>query len=114
MGDDRAGKMVAVGGAVLARLPLPEHPEHHFLFDRDKFEFFTATVYTWLGTDDTAPAENAREVVARWHGPGGVIVWRTRLSAMLVNLGQIASRHGDLDEAVGLGEESLRCGPWRR
>jgi transcriptional regulator with XRE-family HTH domain len=110
MGDDRAGKMLAAGGAVLARLPVPEHPEHHFVFDRDKFEFYTATVYTWLGTDDAAAEENAREVVARCYGPGRVIVWPTRLSTTLVNLGQIAGRRGDLDEAVGLGEESLRCG----
>ncbi len=110
LGDDRAGKMLAAGGAVLARLPVPEHPEHHFVFDRDKFEFYTATVYTWLGTDDAAAEENAREVVARCHGPGGAIIWPTRLSTTLVNLGQIAGRRGDLDEAVGLGQESLRCG----
>jgi len=110
MGDDQAGKMLVAGGAVLARLPVPEHPEHHFVFDRDKFEFYTATIYTWLGTDDAAAEENAREVVARCHGPGGAIIWPTRLSTTLVNLGQIAGRRGDLDEAVGLGEASLRCG----
>ncbi len=110
IGDDRAGKMLAAGGAVLSRLPVPEHPEHHFVFDRDKYEFYTATVYTWLGTDDAAAEENAREVVARCHGPGGVIIWPTRLSTTLVNLGQIAGRRGDLDEAVALGGESLRCG----
>lgn len=110
MGDDRAGKMLTAGGAVLARLPIPDHPENHFVFDRDKFEFYTATVYTWLGTDDAAAEENAREVVARCHGPGGVITWPTRLSTTLVNLGQIAGRRGDLDEAVSLGAESLHCG----
>jgi len=110
MGDDRAGRMLAAGGAVLAKLPVPEHPEHHFVFDRDKYEFYTATVYTWLGTDDAAAEENAREVVARCHGPDGVILWPTRLSTTLVNLGQIAGRRGDLDEAVALGAESLRCG----
>ena len=110
MGDDRAGKMLAAGGAVLARLPVPDHPEHHFVFDRDKYEFYTATVYTWLGTDDAAAEENAREVVARCHGPGGAIIWPTRLSTTLVNLGQIAGRRGDLDQAVALGAESLRCG----
>ncbi len=110
MGDDRAEKMLAAGGAVLARLPVPDHPEHHFVFDRDKYEFYTATVYTWLGTDDAAAEENAREVVARCHGPGGAIIWPTRLSTTLVNLGQIAGRRGDLDQAVALGAESLRCG----
>lgn len=110
MGDDQAGKMLAAGGAVLARLPVPDHPEHHFVFDRDKYEFYTATVYTWLGTDDAAAGENAREVVARCHGPGGAIIWPTRLSTTLVNLGQIAGRRGDLDQAVAMGAESLRCG----
>ena len=110
MGDDQAGKMLAAGGAVLARLPVPDHPEHHFVFDRDKYEFYTATVYTWLGTDDAAAGENAREVVARCHGPGGAIIWPTRLSTTLVNLGQIAGRRSDLDQAVAMGAESLRCG----
>jgi transcriptional regulator with XRE-family HTH domain len=110
MADDRAGKMLTAGAAALARLPVPEHPEHHFVFDRDKFEFYTATIYTWLGTDDAAAEENAREVVARCHGPGGAVIWPTRLSTTLVNLGQIAGRRGDLDEAVGLGGASLRCG----
>jgi hypothetical protein len=110
MGDSRATEMLKEGQSVLAGVPVPEHPEHHFVFDRDKYEFYTATIYTWLGTDDAAAEENAREVVARCHGPGGVIIWPTRLSTTLVNLAQIAGRHGDLDEAVGLGEASLRCG----
>jgi hypothetical protein len=110
LGDTRAVEMLNTGKAMLPRLPVPEHPEHHFVFDRDKYEFYTATIYTWLGTDDAAAAENAREVVARCYGPGGVIRWPTRLSTTLVNLGQIAGRHGDLDEAVSLGESALRCG----
>jgi hypothetical protein len=110
MGDDRATEMLKTGQAILHRLPVPEHPEHHFVFDRDKYEFYTATVYTWLGSDDAAAAENAREVVARCYGPGGVVRWPTRLSTTLVNLGQIAGRRGDLDEAVALGESALSCG----
>lgn len=110
MADDRAGKMLAAGGKILARLPTPENPEHHFVFDRDKFEFYAATVYTWLGTDDAAAEENAREVIARCHGPGGVVIWPTRLSTTLVNLGQIAGRRGDLDEAVALGGSRFAAG----
>jgi transcriptional regulator with XRE-family HTH domain len=110
MGDGRATEMLAAGQAMLRRLPEPEHPEHHFVFDRDKYEFYTATIYTWLGTDDVAAAENAREVVARCLGPDGAVRWPTRLSTTLINLGQMACRHGDLDEAVGLGTAALRCG----
>jgi transcriptional regulator with XRE-family HTH domain len=110
MGDTDAAKTLAAGKALLEQLPVPAHPEHHFVFDRDKFEFYTATVYTWLGTDDLAAEENAREVVARCVGPGDTVRWPTRLSTTLVNLGQIAGRRGDLDEAVGLGTKALRCG----
>lgn len=110
MGDPRAGQMLAAGRAMLRRLPEPEHPEHHFVFDRDKYEFYTATIYTWLGTDDAAAVENAREVIARCLGPDGAVRWPTRMSTTLVNLGQIAGRRGDLDEAVGLGVAALGCG----
>jgi transcriptional regulator with XRE-family HTH domain len=110
MGDSRAAEMLAASQSMLRRLPEPEHPEHHFVFDRDKYEFYTATIYTWLGTDDAAAAENAREVVARCLGPDGAVRWPTRLSTTLINLGQIAGRRGDLDEAVGLGSAALRCG----
>lgn len=109
MGDSRAVEMLAAGGEMLRWVREPEHPEHHFVFDRDKYEFYTATIYTWLGTDDLAAIENAREVVASCHGPGGVVRWPTRLSTTLVNLGQIAGRRGDLDEAVGLGMRALGC-----
>jgi transcriptional regulator with XRE-family HTH domain len=110
MGDSRAGQMLADGRDMLHRLPVPEHPEHHFVFDRDKYEFYTATIYTWLGSDDLAAAENAHEVVARCVGPGGAVRWPTRLSTTLVNLGQIAGRRGDLDEAVTHGIAALQCG----
>jgi len=110
MGDRRAGQMLMSGREMLRRLPEPEHPEHHFAFDRDKYEFYTATIYTWLGTDDAAAAENAHEVIARCYGPEGAIRWPTRLSTTLINLGQMAGRRGDLDEAVGLGTAALACG----
>ena len=110
MGDSRAVEMLKAGQEMLRRVPEPAHAEHHFVFDRDKYEFYTATIYTWLGTDDAAAVENAREVVARCYGPGGVVRWPTRLSTTLVNLGQIAGRRGDLDEAVGLGTAALQCG----
>jgi tetratricopeptide (TPR) repeat protein len=110
MADKEATKTLAAGKDILERLPVPEHPQHHFVFDRDKYEFYTASIYTWLGTDDAAAEENAREVVARCHGRDGSVTWPTRLSTTLVNLGQIAGRRGDLDEAVSLGESALRCG----
>jgi transcriptional regulator with XRE-family HTH domain len=103
MGDPRARDALNAGRAVLARLPSPEHPEHHFVFDAAKYEFYVATILTWLG-DDAVAAEHAREVVRRCEQAGG---WPTRLGTTLVNLGLIAGRGGDLDEAVGYGTAAL-------
>jgi hypothetical protein len=110
MADNRATETLAAGKTILEHVPVPALPQHHFVFDRDKYEFYTATIYTWLGTDDLAAEENAREVVARCLGPGGAVRWPTRLSTTLLNLGQISGRHGDLDEAVSLGTSALHCG----
>jgi len=109
MHDSRAHGALEAGRALLDRLPEPGHPEHHFVFDRDKYEFYVATIYTWLGTDDAAATENAVEVVTRCRNPDGSTRWPTRLSTTRVNLGLIAGRRGDLDEAVSLGIDALGC-----
>jgi transcriptional regulator with XRE-family HTH domain len=104
MGETRARAALNDGQAVLNQLPVPEHPEHHFVFDRGKYEFYVATILTWLGDDATA-REHACEVVRQCEAAGG---WPTRLGTTLVNLGVIAGRHGDLDEAVSRGAAALR------
>jgi Helix-turn-helix domain len=104
MGDTQARDALRAGLAVLNRLPQPAHPEHHFVFDRGKYEFYVATILTWLGDDATA-AEHAREVVRQCEAAGG---WPTRLGTTLVNLGVLAGRRSDLDEAVSHGTAALQ------
>jgi transcriptional regulator with XRE-family HTH domain len=105
MRDSQATVSLATGRALLDRLPLPEHPEHHFVFDGAKYEFYVATILTWLGNDDAAAGEHAREVVRQCEEAGG---WPTRIGTTRLNLGLIAARHGDLDEAVSHGTAALR------
>jgi transcriptional regulator with XRE-family HTH domain len=104
MGDTQAREALAAGHVVLARLPEPEHPDHHFVFDRGKYEFYVATILTWLGDDATA-REHASEVVRQCEAAGR---WPMRLCMTLVDLGVLAGRHGDLDEAVSHGIAALR------
>lgn len=52
------------GATILAKLPVPAHPEHHFVFDASKLSFYAATCYTWLSEADRAE-EHARQVVAQ-------------------------------------------------
>jgi transcriptional regulator with XRE-family HTH domain len=105
MGDPRATEALSTGRAILDRLPAVEHPEHHFVFDGAKYEFYVATILTWLGGDGGAAEEHAREVVRQCEKAGG---WPTRLGTTRVNLGLLAARRGDLDEAVSHGTAALR------
>jgi transcriptional regulator with XRE-family HTH domain len=104
MGDTQARTYLDAGRKILEQLPDPEHPEHHFVFDPDKHTFYVATILTWLGKDDTAAEEHAREVVRYCHETGR---WPTRLGTTLINLGMLAGRRGDLDEAIEHGTTAL-------
>jgi hypothetical protein len=106
MGDSRAVEMLAAGKAMLHRIPEPSHPEHHFVFDRGKYEFYVATVLTWYGGDDAAAEEHARWVVTQCRRDGSVR-WPMRLANSQIDLALLASRRHDLDEAVTLGESAL-------
>jgi transcriptional regulator with XRE-family HTH domain len=104
MGDTRARDALTAAREILARLPVPEHPDHHFVFDHGKYEFYAATILTCLGDDVTA-GEHAREVLRRCEESGR---WPMRLSMALIDLGVLAGRRGDLDEAVSRGVAALR------
>jgi hypothetical protein len=103
MGDPQAREALDTGHAMLARLPVPPHPDHHFVFDAGKYEFYVATILTWLG-DDAAAGDHAAEVVRQCKAAGG---WPMRLSDVLIDLGVLAGRRGDLDEAVSHGMAAL-------
>lgn len=107
MGDRDARSTLEAGRQILEQLPRPEHPEHHFVFDPDKFTFYVATILTWLGKDDLAAEEHALEVLRYCQETGR---WPTRLGTTQINLGLLAGRRGDLDEAVGRGAAALQLG----
>lgn len=104
MGDTQAREALSAGRAVLARLSAPEHPDHHFVFDHGKYEFYVATILTWLGDDETA-REHADEVMRQCETAGG---WPMRLGMTLLDMAVLAGRRGDLDEAVSHGTAALR------
>jgi transcriptional regulator with XRE-family HTH domain len=105
MGDRQAHGALREGRAILDRLPVPAHPEHHFAFDGAKFEFYAGSILTWLG-DDIPAAEHARYVVAMCT-EGGRVRWPMRLAISQLDLALVAARRGALDEAVTLGSTAL-------
>ena len=107
MGDGQAVVALRTGRAILDELPEPAYPEHHFSFDHNKYDFYAGTIWTWLGTDDTTAAEHARLAAAQCVLPGGRVRWPMRLAISKLDLAVIASRRGDLDEAVACGTAAL-------
>lgn len=94
------------GAHTLAQLPAPAHREHHFVFDRTKYAFYASTCYAVVG-DNSRAEEHALEVITRHTRPDGSSNAPMRVAQARIDLGIVAARHGDLDEAVSYGESAF-------
>ncbi len=107
LGDRAAAEdAMARSRTALDRLPDPVHPDHHFVVDPAKADFYAVDVYRWLGADDAAEAF-AQGVLEHSMGPDGTIFAPMRRSEALLTLGTVAARRGELDAAVGYGLPAL-------
>jgi tetratricopeptide (TPR) repeat protein len=102
----RADESLRTAGTALSRLPRPEHPEHHFVFDASKLSFYAATCYTWLGDRDHA-REQAEQVIHQCLELPGQVRWPIRLAETRVDLALVAAGEGEIDEACELGRQAL-------
>jgi tetratricopeptide (TPR) repeat protein len=89
--------------AALSKLPPPEHPEHHFVFDHSKWMHYAATIYTWLG-DDQRAKEHAMEVISDHLRADGSTRAPMRTAEARLSLATISAREGDLEGAVSWGK----------
>jgi tetratricopeptide (TPR) repeat protein len=97
------------GRALLDRLPFPDRPEHHFVVDPDKWDFYAMDTYRIVGADELAK-RNADEVIQRSVNTEGVLVAPMRKTEAQLTLGVIAARQGDVEEATTLGIQALQNG----
>lgn len=103
IGDRReADKALSRGADILAKLPIPENPDHHFVFDHAKWVFYAATAYTWLEDNDRAE-EHALETIQMHTRPDGTSNAPMRVADAHIDLGIVHARRGDLDAAVEQG-----------
>jgi transcriptional regulator with XRE-family HTH domain/tetratricopeptide (TPR) repeat protein len=107
MGD---GKQVRssldMGRAWLERLPRPTHPEHHFIIDPDKWDFYEMDAYRILG-DDVRASRHALEVVKLGVSSDGTEKSPMRVAEARLTLGVSAARAGELEEAVSFGSQAF-------
>ncbi len=107
LGDRGAAEdAMARSRAVLDRLPDPADPDHHFVIDPAKADFYAMGVYRWLGVGDAAQ-EYAQLTRAYCERPDGTIRSPMRRSEALLTLGAVAARRGDLNAAVAYGLAGL-------
>ncbi|HEV2780210.1 MAG TPA: XRE family transcriptional regulator [Actinophytocola sp.] len=97
------------GRALLDRLPFPDRPEHHFVVDPDKWDFYAMDTYRIVGSDQLAK-RNAEEVIRRSVNPEGVLVTPMRNTEAQLTLAVIAARQGDVEEATALAVRALQNG----
>ncbi|MEU2773039.1 hypothetical protein ABZ646_08915 [Streptomyces sp. NPDC007162] len=107
MGDARLVRdSLDAGRARLDRLPKPAHPEHHFIIDPDKWDFYEMDAYRLLGDGERAAA-HARSVIRISTGPDGTEISPMRAAEARLTLGVAAARMGEIEEAIGMGTTAL-------
>ncbi len=115
MGNPRNATQALENGRVLLdSLPYPERPDHHFLVDPDKFDFYAMDCYRLIGDDNIAEL-HARETIRRSTAADGTIISPMRTAEAELTLGVVAARRGELGQALEYGHRALsisrRCQP---
>jgi tetratricopeptide (TPR) repeat protein len=107
LGDhEQADAALNRGAEMLGRMPVPTHPEHHFVFDHAKWMHYAANCYVMLSDNDRAE-EHAREAIAQHGRPDGTTNAPMRTAQARMDLAIVAARRGELDQAVAYGESAF-------
>ncbi len=103
LGDRRAAeKALLRGTAALDRLPEPENPDNHFVFDRAKFAYYASTTYAWLGMPKHTE-RYAAQVIRNSGDPHSGHYWPGRMRGAHFDLGLALAKRGRPDEASNEG-----------
>jgi hypothetical protein len=94
--------------ALVAPLPVPDRPEHHFRYDPAKSNAYTATTLSWAG--DPAAEPYARAVLARLESDADGPPRPRRAAAARLDLSLALIAAGRQDEAAATALESVTSG----
>ncbi|TDU05830.1 hypothetical protein EDD99_4363 [Streptomyces sp. 846.5] len=107
LGDRRAVMdALDAGRARLDRLPLPEHLDHHFVIDPDKWDYYAMDAFRLLGDDERA-TQHAHEVIRMGLSADGPRHAPMRVAEAQLTLGVTSARQGELDQAITLSTQAL-------
>lgn len=95
--------------ALVAPLPMPDRPEHHYQYDPAKSDAYTATTLAWLG--DPAAAGCARGVLGRLEdGADGGPPRPRRAASARLDLALALTASSELDEATSTALTAVTSG----
>jgi tetratricopeptide (TPR) repeat protein len=95
-------------GELVAPLPQPRRPEHHYRYDPDKYTAYAATTLAWIG--DPAAETYAREVLTRLRSAEQGGKWPRRLASANLDLALALLVTDRLDEAVTAARQAITSG----
>ncbi|MFI6522273.1 helix-turn-helix domain-containing protein [Spirillospora sp. NPDC050679] len=93
---------------LVAPLPVPDRPEHHYRYDPAKSDAYTATTLSWLG--DPAAADYARGVLARLETPSSGPARPRRAASARLDLALALLAADQPDEAAHVALEAVTSG----
>ncbi|WP_211245678.1 hypothetical protein [Actinomadura oligospora] len=93
---------------LVAPLPMPDRPEHHYRYDPAKSEAYIATTLPWLG--DPAAERHARQVLGRLEGADGAPARPRRAVSARLDLALALLTTDQPDEAVHIALEAVTSG----
>ena len=93
---------------LVAPLPVPDRPEHHYRYDPAKSDAYVATTLAWLG--DPAAEHYARHVLARLESAGDGPPRPRRAASARLDLSLALLAAGKDDEAAGTALEAVTSG----
>jgi hypothetical protein len=96
------------GRALLDQMDGPDRPDHHFVVDPDKWDFYAMDAFRLAGEDDLA-AGHAGTVLELGQGPDGEKA-PMRMAEARLTLAAVAARAGDLEQAAAAGVQALAAG----
>ncbi|MCP2336715.1 hypothetical protein [Actinomadura rupiterrae] len=93
---------------LVAPLPMPDRPEHHYRYDPAKSEAYIATTLSWLG--DPAAERYARHVLGRLEGADGSPARPRRAASARLDLALALLAADQPDEAAHTALEAVTSG----